>query len=115
MYMQIQQELWCVDIDLSYSNHLALYNLMAYVTGCKLDIHSGALLSKYDEVDRSRYAVLAPHLYHTNLSLLYHHTFFQMCKAHLIGYDPKVYYTLIQQFSRIDRDTGEIGHLVQLS
>lgn len=80
-----------MDLELGYSNHLALYNLMAYLTGCQLDPHSGGLVSgEEDDVDRGRYAVLAPHLHHTNLSLLYHSTFLQMCKAHSIGYDPTV-------------------------
>lgn len=83
------QALWCVDLDLTYSNHLALYNLMNYLTGYALDVRSGALVST-DEPETPHYAVLAPHLYHSNLSLYYHSIFFQMCKAHLIGFNPNV-------------------------
>ena len=82
------QDLWCVDLDLTYSNNLALYKLMSYLTGYQLDVESGVLHSSNSETPH--YAVLTPHLYHTNLSLYYHSIFFQMCKAHFIGYDPKV-------------------------
>lgn len=89
---QMCQTLWCVDIDLSYSHHLALYKLMNYLTGYQLDVSSGALISsdEREEPEMTHYAVLAPHLYHSNLALYYHSIFFQMCKAHLIGFNPNV-------------------------
>ena len=84
---QLQQELWAVDLDIGYSDHLALFNLMSYVTGARLHQESGQLVLPGGE---GRYAILSPHLLHTNLSVIHYAVFFQMCKAHHIGYDPKV-------------------------
>lgn len=89
-FPQMQQVLWCVDLDLTYSNTLALYRLMHYLTGFELDAASGTLMSSRKTEMCVPYAILSPHLYHTNLSPLYHSIFFQMCKAHFIGYDPNV-------------------------
>lgn len=91
-FLQMDQMLWCVDLDLTYSNNLALYRQMHYLTGFQLDVASGTLMSssKKEKAQTSYYAILVPHLYHTNLSPLYHSIFFQMCKAHYIGYDPNV-------------------------
>lgn len=96
--MQMKQTLWCVDVDLGYSNMLALFRVMRHVTGLQLDYNSGTLewttLDKGKEGQKRRkrgFGVLMPHLHHANLSFLYPSVFFQMCKAHHIGYDNKVY------------------------
>lgn len=86
--LQMCQMLWCVDLDLCYSNTLALYQLMTYLTGFQFDVTSGTLST----LNNTRYAVLAPRLFHSNLSPLYYSIFFQMCKAHHIGFDPHVRY-----------------------
>lgn len=89
------QELWCIDLDMGYSNHLGLYRLMSYVTGYEWDDVSGTLVSSSsDDSSGGAFAVLSPRLFHTNLSLLYYTIFFQMCKAHFIGYSPQVSYIL---------------------
>ena len=81
-----------MDLDLGYHDHLALQDLVTYVTGAKVESATGQLLvpsqSKGDV--EGRCAVVSPHLMHTNLSLIYYPIFFQMCKAHFIGFDPKV-------------------------
>lgn len=87
----MKQTLWCVDLDLGYSNNLALYRLMCHVTGLQLDVHSGVLEWALEGEGRKRgFGVLMPHLHHENLSFLYPTVFFQMCKAHQIGYNQKV-------------------------
>ena len=77
-----------MDLDLGYSDYLALQQLLSYVTGATIDQSSGQLVVG-DEV---RFAVVSPHVYHSNLSLIHSSVFFQMCRAHQIGYDSKVLY-----------------------
>lgn len=65
---------------------------MTYITGYQLQPASGTLTKKEEccNEEQHRHVVLSPNLFHTNLSPLYHSIFFQMCKAHYIGYDPTV-------------------------
>lgn len=83
----MSQDLWAVDLDLGYSNHTSLYHLATYLTAMNFNMDSGTLSLPSGE---PCYAILAPQLHHTNLSLLYFNIFFQMCKAHFIGFDPNV-------------------------
>lgn len=87
LFPQLVQQLWAVDLDFGYSNHLALQHLATYLTGVKFDVNRGTLALPSGE---PCYAIFAPRLLHTNLSVLYFNIFFQMCKAHFIGFDPKV-------------------------
>ena len=88
--LQLAQELWGVDIDLGYSDHLALHQLMSYVTGAHMDCERGTLEVPGEGGVTGRFAVLSPRLYHTNFTVVHYPVFFQMCRAHHIGYDPKV-------------------------
>lgn len=81
----LSQELWGIDLDIGYSDHLALLQLLSYITGAAFD-SAGSQLLVDGEV---RYAVMSSHLYHTNMSIVHYPVFFKMCKAHHIGYDPK--------------------------
>ena len=75
-----------MDLDLGYSNHLALLRLLGNVTGVTVDPGSGQLM-----VDGGpRFAVLSPRVYHSSLPVVHYPVFFQMCKANYIGYNPKV-------------------------
>ncbi|XP_056455688.1 IQ motif-containing protein H [Gadus chalcogrammus] len=97
-----EQKVWAIDLDLRYSDQLALTQLLLLVTGATLDCRSCRLLVPLPTQEKSpetespskhavghRYAVLVNRLLHTNLSIFYHSVFFSMCKAHGIGYDTK--------------------------
>ena len=75
-----------MDLELGYSNHLALLRLLGYVTGATMEPGNGQLMVE----SGPRFAVLSPRVYHTNLPVIHYPVFFQMCKAHRIGYDAKV-------------------------
>ncbi|KAK0133992.1 IQ motif-containing protein H [Merluccius polli] len=98
----MKRKVWAIDLDLRYSDQLAMTQLLLVVTGATLDCQSCRLLvplptqEKFPETQSPakhavghRYAVLANRLLHTNLSIFYHNVFFSMCKAHGIGYDTK--------------------------
>lgn len=75
-----------MDLDIGYSDHLALFQLLSYITGAAFDFVGGQLLVE----GKARYAVMSSQLYHTNMSIIHYPVFFKMCKAHHIGYDAKV-------------------------
>ncbi|XP_062819158.1 IQ domain-containing protein H isoform X2 [Anolis carolinensis] len=97
------QQVWAIDLDLRYSDHLASTQLLLYVTNGKLDCSLSRFQvqlvpkkPKSRHVQRqppeagpivSRYAVMSTSIRHANLSIIYYSVFLQMCKAHGIGYD----------------------------
>ncbi|XP_052828096.1 IQ domain-containing protein H isoform X7 [Octopus bimaculoides] len=118
-----QQQLWCIDMKLGYSDSLAMFQLMKYISNTYLDIDTHHLivaetetptkeeLSREKCVPRKktqekhyRYGVLSTKLYHSNLSIIHYSVFFQMCRAHGIGYDIKekqgTLFTLIDYAAR---------------
>uniref|UniRef100_A0A4W3J7B9 IQ motif containing H n=1 Tax=Callorhinchus milii TaxID=7868 RepID=A0A4W3J7B9_CALMI len=101
----MQQQVWATDLDLCYSDHLAMTQLMLYITDGSLDLKANMLHvppafhetktqrhmgeeEKQLPVTR-RFAVLSTQLEHSSLSVVHYNVFLQMCKAHGIGYDVK--------------------------
>ncbi|KAK1784921.1 hypothetical protein P4O66_018355 [Electrophorus voltai] len=101
-----EQQVWAVDLDLGYSNQLAMTQLMLLMTGGTLDCHTGRLevppvrdakptarhrvpKANTPAPGHSRFAVMSSRLIHTNLAMVHYSVFFQMCKAQGIGFDIK--------------------------
>ncbi|KAK3096782.1 hypothetical protein FSP39_003245 [Pinctada imbricata] len=117
-----EQKLWALDLSLHYSDSLAMFQLMCYVSNGSLDVdkHIFNVPPPKQEVKRrrrrlagqgeeappntSRYAVMSTRLLHTNLAVVHYSVFFQMCRAHGIGYDIKekqgTVFTLIDSYNR---------------
>ncbi|XP_022045718.2 IQ motif-containing protein H [Acanthochromis polyacanthus] len=98
----MEQKVWAVDLDIAYSDQLAMTQMLLMVTGGTLNLHTGCLQVPAPIREKccehqiaakppvgNRYAVIGNHLHHTNLSMLYHHVFFQMCKVQGIGFNMK--------------------------
>ncbi|XP_069078968.1 IQ domain-containing protein H isoform X2 [Pleurodeles waltl] len=103
----LEQQVWATDLDLSYSAQLANTQLMLYMTKGTLD--GAAALFQVPQTTRgpdrprhrrleqeepvplssTRCAVMSSHLKHSNLFTVYYNVFFQICRAHGIGYDVK--------------------------
>ncbi|XP_018108799.2 IQ domain-containing protein H isoform X2 [Xenopus laevis] len=99
----LEQQIWATDLDVCYSDQLAMTQLLLFLTNGTLDCTSSRLSvplapkkverfrprAQHTETTPStcRVAVLSSRLMHTNLSLVYYSVFFQMCRAHGIGYD----------------------------
>ena len=105
---QNDQKLWALDLSLHYSDSLAMFQLMSYVSNGQLDLKTHTfnvppnkqvqkkrrrrVAGQDDEMppNTSRDAVMSTRLLHTNLAVVHYSVFFQMCRAHGIGYDIKV-------------------------
>ncbi|XP_066541844.1 IQ motif-containing protein H isoform X2 [Hoplias malabaricus] len=102
----LEQQVWAVDLDIGYSDQLAMTQLMLLMTGGALDCRRGCLevpppvrankttarqraLPKAPPPVTTRFAVMSSRLLHTNLSMVHYNVVFQMCKAQGIGYDVK--------------------------
>ncbi|XP_059161513.1 IQ domain-containing protein H-like isoform X2 [Physella acuta] len=117
----MDQKIWAIDLCLHYSDNLAMFSLMAYVTHgtfqSKTHVYEvqlpntdkprrRRLVGQEDDqkANNLRYAVMSTRLLHTNLSVVHYSVFFQMCRAHGIGYDIKdktgTVFTLVDSFNR---------------
>lgn len=100
----MEQQVWATDLDLCYSDQLALTQLTLYVSDGNLDCCSGlsevplgsrklkSQGTQYKETKMpspgsSRCAVASSQLRHSSLSVIYYSVLLQMCKAHGIGFD----------------------------
>ncbi|XP_029288765.1 IQ motif-containing protein H isoform X2 [Cottoperca gobio] len=100
----MEQKVWAIDLDLTYSDQLAMTQMLLMMTGGTLNCLTGCLEVPMPNKGKCcenqiaakppvvhRYAVLGSHLFHSNLSMLYHNVFFMVCKAHGIGFNMKVF------------------------
>ncbi|NXY45350.1 IQCH protein, partial [Ceuthmochares aereus] len=102
----MEQQVWATDLDLCYSDQLALTQLMLYVTDGTLDWHSscfevslGSNQMKSQRIQQeeaknpspmsNRCAAASTQLRHSSLSDIYYNVLFQMCKARGVGFDPQ--------------------------
>ncbi|GAB0194283.1 IQ domain-containing protein H [Grus japonensis] len=100
----MEQQVWATDLDLCYSDQLALTQLMLYVTDGNLDCRSGRfevslgpkkMESQYIQHEETKTpsprsnwcAVASSQLRHSSLSGIYYHVLLQMCKARGVGFD----------------------------
>ncbi|KAK2189580.1 hypothetical protein NP493_102g04043 [Ridgeia piscesae] len=128
------QELWTVDLNLSYSDTAAMSQLLKFVSCGTLDVKTHffdvpppkveekklrrrRLKEEEAPPNTKRYAVLSTKLFHTNLSVVHYSVFFQMCRAHGIGYDIKekqgTVFTLIDSFNREHLGMLSVGDNLQ--
>ena len=99
-----RQQLWAIDLSIGYSEHVSLYRVMRCVTGGHFDAstHSFQVTVKPTKqrtrngakehapvAMKHRYAVWSARLHHSNLSVLQYSVFFQMCRAHGVGFDTR--------------------------
>ncbi|NXI87282.1 IQCH protein, partial [Rhipidura dahli] len=99
-----EQQVWATDLDLCYSDQLALTRLLLYVTDGNLDCGSSCLQgplgskesrspqihhegTKPPAPSSPRCAVASSQLRHSSLSGISYNLLLHMCKAHGVGFD----------------------------
>ncbi|XP_078386208.1 IQ motif-containing protein H isoform X1 [Cetorhinus maximus] len=107
----MEQQIWATDLDLAYSDQLAMTQLMLFISNGKLICRTNTfeVPPKPTEKKRKlrmeesamkeeaqiqlpfmkRYGVLSTQLKHTNLSMVQYSVLFKIFKAHGIGFDIK--------------------------
>nr|XP_046249615.1 IQ motif-containing protein H isoform X2 [Scatophagus argus] len=98
----LEQKVWAIDLDLTYSDQLAMTQMLLMMTGGTLNCRASCLEVPVPVREKccehqiaakppvvNCYAVIGSHLFHSNLSMLYHYVFIKMCKAHGIGFNMK--------------------------
>ncbi|XP_054069484.1 IQ domain-containing protein H isoform X1 [Rissa tridactyla] len=100
----MEQQVWATDLDLCYSDQLALTQLMLYVTDGNLDcrfsrfeVSLGSKKMKSQRIQHeetkppspisNRCAVASSQLRHSGLSVISYSVLLRMCQAHGVGFD----------------------------
>ncbi|XP_069018763.1 IQ motif-containing protein H [Embiotoca jacksoni] len=99
----MDQKVWAVDLDIAYSDQLAMTQMLLMLTGGTLNCRAGCLEVPMPVREKccehqieakppvgNRYAVIGIHLFHSNLSMLYRSVFFKICKAHGIVFNKEM-------------------------
>ncbi|KAM3827918.1 IQ domain-containing protein H [Vipera latastei] len=102
----LRQQVWAIDLDLHYSDHLAMTQIALYVTQGTFNCASSrfqvqlppkkplALPLQKEQTQPtslvSRHVLVSSSIKNGNLSFIYYNVFLQMCKAHGIGYDVRL-------------------------
>uniref|UniRef100_H2YZS1 IQCH-like ATP-grasp domain-containing protein n=1 Tax=Ciona savignyi TaxID=51511 RepID=H2YZS1_CIOSA len=133
------QSLWATDLTLAYSDQMAMTRMVLFVTGGHLDAARCQLtvppppkpkqgrFKKRDEgkdkgfnflcfqppPNLSRFSVMSTNLVHTNMAVVHYSVFFQMCRAHGIGFDIKerqgTVFTLVDSSKREELGMLSVG------
>ncbi|XP_047206470.1 IQ motif-containing protein H isoform X2 [Girardinichthys multiradiatus] len=96
----MEQKVWAFNLDIVYSDQLAMTQMLLMTTGGTLNWHTGCLevpvkgkcfeqQAAAEHPVVTRYAVIGIHLFHSNLSMLYHNVFLKVCKVHGIEFNKK--------------------------
>ena len=85
--LQMSQVTWAVDLDFGPSDMIYMSNLASGMAGLTMPEWS---TGQRVESTPQYYMVASTRLKHVNLSVVQYSVFFQMCKAHLIGFNNKV-------------------------
>ncbi|XP_070686599.1 IQ motif-containing protein H [Pempheris klunzingeri] len=98
----MEQKVWAIDLNLTYSDQLAMTQMLLMMTGGTLNCRAGCLEVPMPIREKccehqiaakppvvNRYAVIGTHLFHSNLSMYYHNVLLKMCKAYGIGFNMK--------------------------
>ncbi|XP_066273015.1 IQ domain-containing protein H-like isoform X1 [Branchiostoma lanceolatum] len=132
----MEQVLWATDLNLSYGDSTGMRELMLYVTSGTFDAENCVIqappLAKKEKKDGRRrrgdeeeqpptplprYAVMSTQLLHSNLTVIHYSVFFQMCRAHGIGFDIKekqgTVFTLLDSFKREHIGMLTVGESLQ--
>ncbi|XP_039268071.2 IQ domain-containing protein H-like [Styela clava] len=127
----MKQIVWATDLTLAYSDQLAMTQLMLFVSGgtfdpakCDFQVPPppkekvGRFQRKDQIVEKpppilNRYCVLSTNLLHSNMAVVHYSVFFQMCRAHGIGFDIKerqgTVFTLVDSSKRESMGMLTIG------
>ncbi|KAI8480076.1 hypothetical protein Bbelb_421660, partial [Branchiostoma belcheri] len=107
----MEQVLWATDLNLSYGDSTGMRELMLYVTSGTFDAEN------CPPSPLPRYAVMSTQLLHSNLTVIHYSVFFQMCRAHGIGFDIKekqgTVFTLLDSFRREHIGMLTVGESLQ--
>ncbi|XP_014195354.1 IQ motif-containing protein H isoform X3 [Haplochromis burtoni] len=98
----MEKKVWAVDLDITYSNQLAMTQMLLMMTGGTLNCRTGCLEAPMPISEKcfehqivpkapvgNLCAVIGNHLFHSDLSMLYNKVFLMMCKAHGIRFNKK--------------------------
>ncbi|XP_005470723.1 IQ motif-containing protein H isoform X4 [Oreochromis niloticus] len=98
----MEKKVWAVDLDITYSNQLAMTQMLLMMTGGTLNCRTGCLEAPIPIREKcyehqivpkvpveNLCAVIGNHLVHSDLSMLYNKVFLMMCNAHGIRFNKK--------------------------